>query len=267
MRKSPYYLLICLLSFVLCLSACGEDTHTIPDTESSDPDQSDTNEPQGTGDEQTDSQSDDSVDDGEDPQDPNDAADTSGTDPEDNTDTNSNPDPDTTTEPDEGDGTETTTDASGCSGSFDATTNLCWQDPTYFGSTNNGINWADAVVYCNALEQDGANGWYMPNVDEVRTIIKGCASTETGGSCTIVDGSPDTMYSEACDGCALFGGPADSCYWPDAFNGLCPASMWLWTSSESVDPGFPFFFDPSAGRLGRTFDTLSMGVRCVRQVP
>ena len=61
------------------------------------------------------------------------------------------------------------------------------------------------MAYCNALDEDEATDWYMPNVDEVRTIIKGCESTATGGACTIVDGSPDTMYSEACDGCGLSG--------------------------------------------------------------
>jgi hypothetical protein len=154
-----------------------------------------------------------------------------------------------------------------CRGFADDNTGLCWQDPTYFGEKELGIAWADAHTYCEALSVEGYDDWYMPNVDELRTIIRGCPSTMTDGACAIVEGSEETLFSEACDGCALNQGPAsDGCYWVDGFSGGCPSNLWLWTSSESIDPGFPFFVDPSVGRLGRTFDSLSMGVRCVRQL-
>lgn len=255
MNKCSVYSTLVLVGFLLALGACGQANHASEEQlyEDSSRDQ----EEQDTGADIPSSDSSSELDEGDD---------TTGGDEDSSHESNTestNPAEDTNTDADD----STTTEASECSGVFDTVTRLCWQDPTYFGATNHGINWVDSMAYCSGLDEDGATDWYMPNVDEVRTIIKGCESTATGGACTIVDGSPDTMYSEACDGCGLFAGPADSCYWPDHFSGLCPASMWLWTSSESVDPGFPFFFDPSAGRLGRTFDTLSMGVRCVRKVP
>ena len=164
----------------------------------------------------------------------------------------------------EGTGTDWQGTSTDCAGILDAATGLCWQDPSYFGAGEAGIMWADAVAYCDALELDGQGDWRMPNVDEVRTIVRGCPSTQTDGACTIVDGSPDTMFSEACDGCSQFAGPNGGCYWAEGFSGQCPGNVWLWTSSESVDAGIPFFYDPSVARLGRTFDVFPMAVRCVR---
>ena len=135
------------------------------------------------------------------------------------------------------------------------------------GENELGISWADGHSYCEALSQEGYDDWFMPNVDELRTIIRGCPSTMTAGACAIVEGSEETLFSEDCDGCSPNQGPAtEGCYWVDGFSGGCPPNLWLWTSSESIDLGFPFFVDPSVGRLGRTFDSLSMGVRCVRQL-
>ena len=164
----------------------------------------------------------------------------------------------------EGPGTDWEGTSTDCAGVLDAVTGLCWQDPSYFGDGEGGIAWADAVAYCDTLELDGQDDWRMPNVDEVRTIVRGCPSTQTDGACSIVDGSPDTMFSEACDGCLQFAGPNGGCYWAEGFTGQCPGNVWLWTSSESVDAGIPFFYDPSVARLGRTFDVFPMAIRCVR---
>ena len=45
--------------------------------------------------------------------------------------------------------------------------------------------WSDAVNYCKKLNENGYNDWRLPNIDELRTLIKNCSKTETGGECQV----------------------------------------------------------------------------------
>ena len=101
----------------------------------------------------------------------------------------------------------------------DPTSGLTWQNPPYDG----WLNWASAVEYCNDLELDGG-GWHLPTISELRTLIRGCPATETGGICNIED---DGCLNPLCwdvscgPGCLDGGGPAGGCYWPDEMKGTC----------------------------------------------
>ncbi len=82
--------------------------------------------------------------------------------------------------------------------------------------------WQEAIDYCNGL----GNGWRLPNINELRMIIKGCPGTETGGACPVVD--PGCLawacQTNDCMICDLFGGPGEGGYYwePGVWDGTCP---------------------------------------------
>ena len=46
-------------------------------------------------------------------------------------------------------------------------------------------SWSQAVSYCDKLDEGGFTDWRLPNIDELRTTIKNCYKTETGGECRV----------------------------------------------------------------------------------
>ena len=112
----------------------------------------------------------------------------------------------------------------------DFTTDLDWENPPEGGSRN----CAEAKQYCEDLPLDGG-GWRLPTIGEVRTVIRGCSGTVTGGNCKVADSclSYGSCWSEAeCGSCPSGAGPADGCYWPDNMQGTC---SWYWSSSPLED--------------------------------
>ncbi len=106
------------------------------------------------------------------------------------------------------------------------------------------ISWQDATDYCSGL----GFGWRLPNINELRTIIKGCLETVTGGICGVID--PACLEMACCGGggiscwvldtdckCVLSGGPGEGgCYWEagvwnDPDSGESP----YWSSSPIID--------------------------------
>jgi len=108
-----------------------------------------------------------------------------------------------------------------------------WQNPPA-----DLMTWQDAMNYCNGLTQDGHSDWRLPTISELRSLIRGCPATETGGSCGVTDGclSYSGCRNSDCDGCSSGGGPAGGCYWPDGMEGSC-SLYWssYWSSSERED--------------------------------
>ena len=47
--------------------------------------------------------------------------------------------------------------------------------------------WDDAVDYCRNLTECGYSDWRLPNINELRTLIKNCPGSQTDGSCTVKD--------------------------------------------------------------------------------
>jgi len=106
----------------------------------------------------------------------------------------------------------------------DHTMNLCWQDPQrnpFDGDP--GLTQPDAIRYCQELVFGGYDDWWLPNIDELRTLIRGNPPTETGGECPITEGSPMADGSNAaCMASTEFGGPGiGGCYWPPVLTGSC----------------------------------------------
>ena len=98
------------------------------------------------------------------------------------------------------------------------------------------MDWAAAKSHCSGLDLLGG-GWHLPTIGELRSLIRGCAATETGGSCGVTDEclSWGECRDNSCDGCSYLGGPAEGgAYWPDGLEGNID---WYWSSSPVADDG------------------------------
>lgn len=160
----------------------------------------------------------------------------------------------------------------------DPKTGLCWQDPQKdaYTAADVGLRPEEAQRYCDELVLGGYDDWRVPTIDELRTLVAGHASTQTGGSCGVRSGSKTgDGLDPACLGGDEYAGPgADGCYWAGALTGTCdkpdPAvhghPLETWASDRAVD-------DPERWVAYVTFDTGAVGfnhvcsygdVRCVR---
>jgi hypothetical protein len=142
----------------------------------------------------------------------------------------------------------------------DSTSGLVWQN----GSSEE-MPWAEAVLYCESSSMVGEQDWRLPNVGELRSLIRGCQPTTLKGNCNIAESNclAWSCRSNSCDGCNLSGGPAgDGCYWPEEISSPC-GSYW---SSSTVDdiPGSIWDVSFSQGAVGATNAVATRMVRCVR---
>lgn len=137
----------------------------------------------------------------------------------------------------------------------DSSNGLTWSAR---GSSN--MTWQNALNYCNSYSEGGLSGWHLPTINELRTLIKNCSSTVTGGSCGVTDSCLSvSCWDDPCDDCSL----DDS----GKYSKLGDTG-WYWSSS--VCPNFP---DGSDGAWSVYFDyggvyfndnSYTNFVRCVR---
>jgi hypothetical protein len=93
--------------------------------------------------------------------------------------------------------------------------------------SRNAMNWNAAVKYCQNLNE---GGWRLPTISELRTTIKNCSGSQSGGSCRV---------SDNCLGSNCW---SDDCYCEyRANNGGYYSKLgdddkvWLWSSSTISD--------------------------------
>lgn len=113
----------------------------------------------------------------------------------------------------------------------DPASGLTWRvEPT--GST---VKWNLAKEHCQDLSLDGA-GWRLPNIGELRSLVRGCPATEDGGICNVGEWNclAWSCWDDSCFGCSSGDGPADGCYWPDEMQGSCD---WYWSTTPVPDGG------------------------------
>jgi hypothetical protein len=208
----------------------------------------------------------------------------SDTDTDTDTDIDSDSDSDTDTDTDLDTDTDSDTDSDsdtsygGCDDidtDFDAGTpgewadpdsGLIWQNPPY----GEGACWDAAVEYCEAL----GNGWRLPNINELRSLIRGCPQNELGGECGLSD--PDCLDGSCTDGCVVcesLQGPGNSgCYWDAELRGSClPSPEYnyygvYWSSSKEPKHESTVWnvdFSQGSPDVSWTFNS-SQAIRCVR---
>lgn len=161
---------------------------------------------------------------------------------------------------DASDGDDTTTDGTG-GGSGDA---LMWQNPP----AGTKKNWQDAIDYCEELDEDGYNDWRLPTLSELRTLIRGCDNTVTGGLCQ----ADDNCLDSSCIGtdtdctCERDEGPDDGCYWDTDLDGPCDYSKGFYWSFSPVEDSEKYAWGVSFDRayVSNDFKHYEKNVRCVR---
>jgi len=124
-------------------------------------------------------------------------------------------------------GTDGGTDG-GTSGIWiDSTTGYQWQNPP----ATNTMTWQSAVDYCSTLQIEGKTGWTLPTISQLRTLVRGCPATQTGGSCGVTDSCLGDSCWGYCNGC----GDKSGCYWDSNLHGVCG---WYWSSSSVANYTF-----------------------------
>ena len=135
------------------------------------------------------------------------------------------------------------------------------QDYMWSSKSSYEMTWDDAVSYCDNLTERGYSDWHLPTISELRTLIKNCSGTVTGGSCGVTDSclSYSNCWSDSChcDYMKNNGGYYSKLGDDD--------NVRLWSSSTPSDttnrPWGVDFYDGYVGRSNKGNDDY---VRCVR---
>jgi hypothetical protein len=197
----------------------------------------------------------------------------SDTDVDSDTDTDTDPDTDTST-------AAVATPMEPCEGGYlDPVTSLCWQEPP----STTSMNWYEATGtahsthnpdggtnYCGDGTWGGHTDWYLPDVDELISLLRGCVSgTATDNLslsvCGVEDpGCLDTSCDDGpdCSYCPDLEGPGDGgCYWDPELSGTCD---WYWSSSPCLaNSAWHVYF--AGGGVHDYLVHLDYHVRCVRE--
>ncbi len=125
-----------------------------------------------------------------------------------------------------------------------------------------GLEWScispDRMTHLDATDYCEDNGWRLPTISELRTLIQNCPDTETGGACGVTDSclSYSDCRNDACGGCS-----ADISGKYSVFGD----TGYLWSSSvpsgDTDDAWNVTFYHGHVGRNGRDYND---SVRCVR---
>jgi hypothetical protein len=148
---------------------------------------------------------------------------------------------------------------------YDSTSKLSWvMTPSY--STEVVWRWQAAVDYCNGLTLCGYDGWRLPSISELRSLIRSCAETQTDGSCGVTDSCSSSSCYTSCNSCTVGQGPgAGGCYWPTQIEGTCG---WFWSSSFYADvTDLVWYVDFGSGNVSGAGKDSAGFVRCVRGGP
>lgn len=113
----------------------------------------------------------------------------------------------------------------------DPESNLTWQT----GSSCERRSYESAAQYCAELDLGDREDWRVPTISELRTLIRGCYKTITGGECPVTDECYDysTCYTTACRGCQPTGSSRCNSFGPPAE--LEPVCSWLWSATPLSD--------------------------------
>ena len=150
--------------------------------------------------------------------------------------------------------------------------NFAWIDSTWGFMWQNAeiesvsmASWKEqaAIEHCSGLHLGGHTDWRLPTIDELRTLIRGCSTTESSGECPLKHDCANCL-DQSCIGCSAWGGPADSCYWPGEMLGPCEG-YYSSTYADSYGANGPWWMVEFS--TGRVWNFEGGGIaRCLRSV-
>ena len=173
-------------------------------------------------------------------------------------------------------------------GLYDPSSKLCWQDPP----SKRMLKWTDSVNACkHTTRLEGENGyrwvkWHLPTISELRSLIRGCRNTKTGGLCDVTDdcrfhrsyyapaGDRRDCFNKHCKRCGgrSTPGPRERAgkmgYWPVETTGPL-GRYWSSSTLPSTFRGTPDYAWSigSNGTIRNSATRSRYYVRCVRPGP
>lgn len=126
-------------------------------------------------------------------------------------------------------------------------------------------NWNHSKIHCEELTLAGYDDWYMPSIDELRSLILGCHKTEPvqfGGTCGVTNYclTLDCLDYDQCSGC---GNSTYGHYCPPGVSGT-NSSFWSASTVEDLSDSawvVGFEFADIGDSIKNSTDSW---VRCVR---
>ncbi len=140
---------------------------------------------------------------------------------------------------------------------FDQVTKIEWSN-----RSPDKMDWPKAIDYCRNLNEGGHSDWRLPDIDELRTLIKNCPKTETGGECRVSE--KNGCLHEKC-----WKNPYKSCYCERKcdvgyYSKLGEENI-LWSySTDSFLTSYAWCVDFEAGYVFENNRFSQHHVRCVR---
>ncbi|MEK7703551.1 MAG: DUF4215 domain-containing protein [Myxococcota bacterium] len=147
-------------------------------------------------------------------------------------------------------------------GYYDAAIDLCWENPQ---GAANGVQVA-AQTYCAALASTSGKAWRVPQISDLRSLVRSCATSALGGACPIDDVSDSGDSVPSCNGCVTNAGPGvGGCYWPSEM-GACADNLWSASviTDQTTYVWVVRFSDALIAPASTTYDN---DARCVRDGP
>lgn len=134
---------------------------------------------------------------------------------------------------------------------------------TWSSRSPNTLSQEEALEYCNNLTSCGHSDWHLPNIDELRTLIKNCLGTETDGSCEVSE-TNNCLSMQTCftqEDCF-------SCPRPGDYSKLGDGNIFLWSSSilsDNPENAWGVLFEnASVSILSKNESKYFTYARCVR---
>lgn len=147
----------------------------------------------------------------------------------------------------------------------------------FFSDKISGLTWSKAALktmdsvleakeYCENLKEGDYNDWRLPNIDELRTLIQNCSTTEIGGKCKISEktGKLSNEYTQRCNLCKDDYSDEIRCG-KNSKSKFCDSNT-FWSSSVA-DRGGRWGVNFQTGNLTpvlNTYGYVNFSCRCVR---
>ncbi len=114
----------------------------------------------------------------------------------------------------------------------------------------NEISYLEATTFCSTSDWGGYTDWEIPNVTQLRSLVRGCQPLElTGSTCPILHscGASDEQEEHTCgvDSCSenCPGEPPDGeCHWPEDLWGSCDTYEPYWSSTFYSKGASEYYF-------------------------